>query len=57
MIGSHGNLISLILQALEPDVGYDFHMAMPMPAKRNRAAITTSIMFMMKAIGPTLRKW
>jgi 2,3-bisphosphoglycerate-dependent phosphoglycerate mutase len=32
VIGSHGNLISLILQALEPDVGYDFHMAMPMPA-------------------------
>jgi 2,3-bisphosphoglycerate-dependent phosphoglycerate mutase len=32
LIGSHGNLISLILQALEPDVGYDFHMAMPMPA-------------------------
>lgn len=32
VIGSHGNLISLILQALEPDVGFDFHMAMPMPA-------------------------
>ena len=32
VIGSHGNLISLVLQALEPDVGYDFHMAMPMPA-------------------------
>ena len=32
MVGSHGNLISLILQALEPGIGYDFHMAMPMPA-------------------------
>jgi 2,3-bisphosphoglycerate-dependent phosphoglycerate mutase len=32
LVGSHGNLISLILQALEPDIGYDFHMAMPMPA-------------------------
>ena len=32
VLGSHGNLISLILQALEPGIGYDFHMAMPMPA-------------------------
>jgi 2,3-bisphosphoglycerate-dependent phosphoglycerate mutase len=32
ILGSHGNLISLILQALQPEVGYDFHMAMPMPA-------------------------
>ena len=32
VISSHGNLISLILQALEPDVGFDFHMAMPTPA-------------------------
>lgn len=32
VIGSHGNLISLILQALQPEVGFDFHMAMPMPA-------------------------
>jgi len=32
VVGSHGNLISLILHALEPDVGFDFHMAMPMPA-------------------------
>ena len=32
VVGSHGNLISLILQALEPGIGYDFHMAMPMPA-------------------------
>lgn len=32
VIGSHGNLISLILQALEPGVDFDFHMAMPMPA-------------------------
>ncbi len=29
---SHGNLISLVLQALEPDVGFAFHMAMPNPA-------------------------
>ena len=32
VLGSHGNLISLILQALEPGVGFEFHMAMPMPA-------------------------
>ncbi|HEX2765200.1 MAG TPA: histidine phosphatase family protein [Candidatus Limnocylindria bacterium] len=32
VIGSHGNLISLILQALEPEVGFAFHMAMPTPA-------------------------
>jgi 2,3-bisphosphoglycerate-dependent phosphoglycerate mutase len=32
LVGSHGNLISLILQALEPGVGHDFHRAMPMPA-------------------------
>jgi 2,3-bisphosphoglycerate-dependent phosphoglycerate mutase len=32
VIGSHGNLISLMLQALEPDVGFAFNMAMPMPA-------------------------
>ena len=32
VLGSHGNLISLILQALQPEVGYAFHMAMPMPA-------------------------
>jgi 2,3-bisphosphoglycerate-dependent phosphoglycerate mutase len=32
VLGSHGNLISLVLQALQPDVGFDFHMAMPMPA-------------------------
>ena len=32
VLGSHGNLISLILQALQLEVGYDFHMAMPMPA-------------------------
>jgi 2,3-bisphosphoglycerate-dependent phosphoglycerate mutase len=31
-LGSHGNLISLILQALEPGVDFAFHMAMPMPA-------------------------
>ena len=32
VLGSHGNLISLILHALEPAVGFDFHMAMPTPA-------------------------
>lgn len=32
LLGSHGNLISLILQALEPEVDFGFHMAMPMPA-------------------------
>jgi 2,3-bisphosphoglycerate-dependent phosphoglycerate mutase len=32
LVASHGNLISLILQALEPEVGFDFHLAMPMPA-------------------------
>jgi 2,3-bisphosphoglycerate-dependent phosphoglycerate mutase len=32
VIGSHGNLISLLLQALEPGVDCAFHLAMPMPA-------------------------
>ena len=32
VLGSHGNLISLILQALEPGVDFGFHMAMPTPA-------------------------
>jgi 2,3-bisphosphoglycerate-dependent phosphoglycerate mutase len=32
LVGSHGNLISLILQAFEPGVDYEFHLAMPMPA-------------------------
>jgi 2,3-bisphosphoglycerate-dependent phosphoglycerate mutase len=32
VLGSHGNLISLVLQALEPAVDFAFHMAMPMPA-------------------------
>lgn len=32
LVGSHGNLISLILQVLEPEVGHDFHQAMPNPA-------------------------
>ena len=32
LVGSHGNLISLILQAFEPEVDHDFHMAMPTPA-------------------------
>lgn len=32
VLGSHGNLISLVLHALEPGVDFAFHMAMPMPA-------------------------
>ena len=32
LVGSHGNLISLILQSLEPGVDHDFHQAMPNPA-------------------------
>jgi 2,3-bisphosphoglycerate-dependent phosphoglycerate mutase len=32
LVASHGNLISLILQALEPGVDFAFHMAMPLPA-------------------------
>jgi 2,3-bisphosphoglycerate-dependent phosphoglycerate mutase len=32
VLGSHGNLISLMLNALEPGVDYAFHMAMPAPA-------------------------
>ena len=32
LVGSHGNLISLILQAFEPAVDHAFHQAMPMPA-------------------------
>jgi 2,3-bisphosphoglycerate-dependent phosphoglycerate mutase len=32
VLASHGNLISLILQALEPGVDFAFHMAMPNPA-------------------------
>jgi 2,3-bisphosphoglycerate-dependent phosphoglycerate mutase len=32
LVGSHGNLISLILQSFEPEVGLDFHLAMPVPA-------------------------
>ena len=32
LVGSHGNLIALILQALEPGVDHAFHLAMPMPA-------------------------
>ncbi|MGI8657563.1 MAG: histidine phosphatase family protein [Candidatus Limnocylindria bacterium] len=32
VLGSHGNLIGLILQALDSEVGYAFHMAMPNPA-------------------------
>jgi 2,3-bisphosphoglycerate-dependent phosphoglycerate mutase len=32
LVASHGNLIALILQALEPGVDFDFHLAMPMPA-------------------------
>jgi 2,3-bisphosphoglycerate-dependent phosphoglycerate mutase len=32
VLGSHGNLISLVLQQLEPGVDMAFHLAMPMPA-------------------------
>jgi len=32
LVGSHGNLISLILQAFEPGVDHAFHLAMPNPA-------------------------
>jgi 2,3-bisphosphoglycerate-dependent phosphoglycerate mutase len=32
LVGSHGNLISLILQTFEPGVDHAFHLAMPMPA-------------------------
>jgi len=32
LVGSHGNLISLILQAFEPRIGLEFAEAMPMPA-------------------------
>ena len=32
LIGCHGNLISLILQAFEPGVDHAFNLAMPMPA-------------------------
>lgn len=32
VLGSHGNLISLMLQALEPAVDFAFHVAMPTPA-------------------------
>jgi 2,3-bisphosphoglycerate-dependent phosphoglycerate mutase len=32
VLGSHGNLISLVLHALEPEVDFAFHMAMPTPA-------------------------
>jgi 2,3-bisphosphoglycerate-dependent phosphoglycerate mutase len=32
LVSSHGNLISLILQAFEPGVDFRFHAAMPRPA-------------------------
>ncbi|MGI8929886.1 MAG: histidine phosphatase family protein [Candidatus Limnocylindria bacterium] len=32
VLGSHGNLISLMLQALEPEVDSAFHITMPTPA-------------------------
>src|ERR687892_10552 len=32
LVGSHGNLISLILQVFEPGGDHAFHLAMPMPA-------------------------
>jgi 2,3-bisphosphoglycerate-dependent phosphoglycerate mutase len=32
VVGSHGNLISLALKAIRPEVNFDFWAAMPMPA-------------------------
>lgn len=32
LVGSHGNLISLILQSFEPEVDLAFHLGMPVPA-------------------------
>jgi 2,3-bisphosphoglycerate-dependent phosphoglycerate mutase len=32
LVGSHGNLISLLLGTLEDGIDYAFHVAMPMPA-------------------------
>ncbi|MEX2135620.1 MAG: histidine phosphatase family protein [Chloroflexota bacterium] len=32
LVGSHGNVISLILQSLEPGVDHAFHVSMPNPA-------------------------
>ena len=32
LVGSHGNLISLLLATLEDGIDYHFHQAMPMPA-------------------------
>ena len=32
LVGSHGNLISLILQSLEPGIDHAFHVSMPNPA-------------------------
>jgi hypothetical protein len=32
LVGSHGNLISLLLATLEDGIDYEFHQAMPMPA-------------------------
>jgi broad specificity phosphatase PhoE len=32
LVASHGNLISLVLHALEPGVDFAFHVSMPMPA-------------------------
>ncbi len=32
LASSHGNLIALVLQAFEPGVDYEFHLAMPRPA-------------------------
>jgi len=32
LLASHGNLISLALNALEPRIGFDFWKTMPMPA-------------------------
>ncbi len=32
LVGSHGNLISLLLATLQEGVGFEFHQAMPMPS-------------------------
>jgi 2,3-bisphosphoglycerate-dependent phosphoglycerate mutase len=32
VVGCHGNLIGLMLQAFDPDVDFAFHVAMPVPA-------------------------
>lgn len=32
VMGSHGNLIALLLSGFDPAIGVDWHLAMPMPA-------------------------